>query len=100
MKNVTCLFLLLTLLVCNNLLAQNSPKKIFLKHIQVVEKLFKGDTIYDLETSIKFLESLTGTKSEINFGFVNTYEPTEQNLKDWKCWYKENKNFIYFFCFF
>lgn len=95
MKKIYFIFLLVITTSCKSYTSFNNSRKIFKSHIKVIERLFKGDTINNLEESIKFLEEITNIKSEINPGFVNTFEPSEETLKKWKFWYKKNKRFLY-----
>ena len=75
--------------------SQNKAEKIFKNHIRVIENLTDEKVIYDLDSTISFLENLTGIKSEIYPGFTITYAPSEQNLKDWKSWFEKNKKRLY-----
>ncbi len=48
-----------------------------------------------LEVARIFLEKTTQIESEADFGFDGAYPPTENDLKKWETWYKENKHLLY-----
>ncbi len=96
MKKNNHFFLLFFLIVFNLCGAQNA-KKIFREKLSVVENYHKGKKTFitELKKSAIFLTELT----EIQFEIYDSYEMSEvtskQNLKDWKIWYKKNKNNLY-----
>lgn len=47
------------------------------------------------ETDVFFIEKLTNIECNYTEGFDILYEPTEQNLRDWKKWYDKNKDKLY-----
>lgn len=72
--------------------------KIFNYHIGVVDNFIKSEYIDDdtsLRRSIEFLERITKIKSDYSDQYVMFCNPTKNNLKDWKRWYKKNKNKLY-----
>jgi hypothetical protein len=95
MKASIYISLLLLIVSCKSTLSQNSPQKIFQNHISVVEQLLKGEEVSNLKTTIEFLEEITNIKSEVDIGWEIMYSPSEQNLKDWKTWYRNNKKLLY-----
>ncbi len=95
MKLLTCICVLLSTISCKSITAQNDPQKIFQEHIKVIECLLKGEEVHNLKSTVEFLEETTDIKSEVDFGWEIMYSPTDQNLKDWKDWFKKNKNRLY-----
>ena len=74
------------------------PDKVFSYHIGVVENFIKSEYIDDdtsLRRSIEFLERITKIKSDFADQHVLFYNPTKKNVKDWKRWYKKNKERLY-----
>jgi len=74
-------------------------QKIYIKNIKLIddyvlhEKAIKNGI--DLESAVKFLEKLTDIKSDVD-DFEFMIEPSEKNLKQWKKWFKKNKEKLYF----
>jgi len=67
-------------------------------NINIVESYIKGQCIKegnDLEKAVKFLDEITGIASYTSMDFFDNIEPSEGNLLDWKIWYKNNKNLLY-----
>lgn len=95
MKLSIYLFVLLIFFGCKSVVTQNNPNQIFEAHLKIIEKLLNEETVEKLEPSVKFLEEITGIKSEVDIGVELLSFPTEQNLKDWKSWYKKNKSSLY-----
>ncbi len=91
---------LLLLLLCSCAAKKSEHKSassIYESQITVVEKFLDGKKIKGtgLTDAILFLEELTSIDSEVGDGFVDTYEPTLKNVKDWNEWYKSNKHLLY-----
>ncbi|WP_109436434.1 hypothetical protein [Aquimarina sp. AU119] len=58
---------------------------------------FKSDTVdgEKLYSIISFFEQLTDIKSDVTESYDPIYQPTQENLKNWQDWYKENKHLLY-----
>ncbi len=98
MRKTIYLILVIVIFACTNQKqVENRAQAIFNNNILVIEKYLKGETIEGtgLNDSVLFLEGLTGIKSDIFEGIDKLLDPTEKNLQDWKNWYKNNKNLIY-----
>lgn len=82
----------------NNFKQNNKAQSEFLLNIKIIEKfiLDKGTNNTEiLDSAVLFLERITNIESEKYEGFELYYFPNEQNLKDWKDWYKKNKKRLY-----
>ena len=91
----TFIFCVLTSIV----IGQN-PNRIFKSHLKIIENflsLKNGESMTSdkFMPSVLFLEDLTGIKCDMQQGFVMVKEPSQKNLNDWKSWYAENKNRLY-----
>lgn len=49
----------------------------------------------DTDEVIHFLEMITEIESEAELGYSGYDPPTENDLKKWQDWYKENKHLLY-----
>lgn len=81
-----------------NISAQNA-KEIFLENLTAFENLQKDENasislnmIYEAR---KFLIELTGISYEIEKSFDMPISPPEQTLKDWRNWFEQNKEKLY-----
>lgn len=78
--------------------SQDKVESVYKTNIAIVENFIKVGFIEEestLSNSIVFLEQLTKIKSDFKDQFQMFYTPTIQNLKDWKKWFKENKQKLY-----
>ncbi len=68
-------------------------------HLKVIEDFvdFKVDTIDsdELRRSITFFEVLTGLECDTTESYFPVDEPSKKNLEDWKEWYSQNIDFLY-----
>lgn len=72
--------------------------KVFFYHIGVVENFVNVGYIDDdsiLRCSVEFLEKLTQVKSKAIEQRDFFYNPSKQNIKDWKKWFRKNKESLY-----
>lgn len=74
-------------------------QEIYLNHLQTIESFVKvesnsieGNT---LDEAILFLESITSISSSVTQNYDPQKFPSQQNLDDWKMWYSENKQLLY-----
>lgn len=95
MKKTIYFILFIYISSCKCLKPNNKAQEDYLFHIKKIENLFEGHKTSDLDKSVLFLEGLTGVMSEVNNGIEILYEPTKQNLRDWKKWYNRNKDKLY-----
>ena len=78
--------------------SQDKAESVYKTNIAIVENFLKVGFIEEestLSNSIVFLEQLTKIKSDFKDQFQMFYTPTIENLKDWKKWFKENKQKLY-----
>ncbi len=100
MKNGSFLMFILMIVSCRSATAQvntHSPQRIFEEKIVIIERFFT-DAYTDgkkITEAAKFLEDVTGIKSDIDYGEPPLISPSKNNLKDWKAWYKKNKKLLY-----
>ncbi|WP_445456788.1 hypothetical protein [Flavobacterium sp. HNIBRBA15423] len=94
------LFLLLIIFSSckSKLIDKDLAGRVYNYHIGVVENYLKNSYIDDdssLNRSIIFLENISKIKSDVIEQRDFFYSPSFKNLKDWKRWYKKNKNKLY-----
>ncbi len=82
-------------------------KNIYKKHLSIIDQyldLFETkDTIVKIDdhiakgfdSAITFLEKTTAIESDIFSSFDRLYEPSKENYKDWKAWYKLNRKELF-----
>jgi hypothetical protein len=97
MKKCVYLCVVLTLCGCKSIHAQQRPQLFFEENLKTIEKFLGGEQIQGtkLMDSAIFLQQVTNIKSDMYQGFDEFYTPSEHNLKDWKKWYKKNKDKLY-----
>lgn len=113
MKNI--LICSLIIFYCNTSYAQKvkstnkKATKIYKQHLLFIDKyldLFDkapiGATVdlKDIDTdkfneAISFLEKLTNIYCDTFYSYIGEGEPSRENYKDWKSWYKLNKKSLY-----
>lgn len=93
------LLILLSNVCCSSCKKQDyKAQKEFLLRLEIIEKFLidKGTNNGEiLDSAVVFLENLTNVKSDFIPGKEITLVPSEQNLKDWKKWFKRNKMKLY-----
>ncbi|MCA6069501.1 hypothetical protein JI747_020275 [Chryseobacterium sp. RG1] len=68
------------------------------KNLNIVKMFIDGKVIKnvnDLEKASKSLSDLSNIESHKDKGFEFSITPTKGNYIDWKQWYKDNKNIIF-----
>ena len=105
MKNIfKIIFLLFSIFLlsftCKNYQdkSKNKAQREYLLNIKVVETFIKKkrkDVEDPLDEAVIFLQGLTGIESDFIPGWEPFVIPSSQNLKDWKDWYKKNKEKLY-----
>lgn len=99
MKIKIILLLVLFSFSCKSIYQYDDRREqVFFYHLGVVENFLsvgyidKGEY---LDNSIHFLEDLTKIKSDSYEGRDFFYEPSTQNLKEWKKWFRKNKENLF-----
>lgn len=72
--------------------------RVFLYHLSVIESFVNIGYIDEgsaLVRSYEFLEGMTGIKGDVVEQKELFYTPSKKNLKDWKKWFRDNRNKIY-----
>lgn len=104
MKSIVKLPLLLLYLLStvtnygNVQIKKNKAQKEYLNNLHIIQDcMYKGKKVSGevFDGAIFFLETTTNIKSNYSYGHEAFATPTEQNIKDWKNWYKRNKNLLY-----
>jgi len=84
-----------------------NASKIYKEHLSIIDQyldLFKTkDTIVSIDDhvakgfdkAIIFLEKITSIESDIFSSFDRLHEPSKENYRDWKAWYRLNKKKLY-----
>ena len=107
MKKICYIFFLISLFGKIN--AQVNVQKLIEYQLTVVENYLENvekakngkDSNVEIKNfdkafdAAKFLEELTGIKSDADEQFDRIYEPSRENLKNWKAWYWKNKKALY-----
>ena len=98
MRQIFFLFILLS--ACTSLNKKNELHKaqnIYLKNLEYIKKYVsrKNGTFENLDETVIFFENLTGIKSDIIHSYNPYYNPSKENLQNWKKWYELNKNKLY-----
>ena len=99
-KIVYVLFFIGSIYACKThyTLFDNKAQQIFKKNIEIIKKEINMKPFKEykeLEDAVLFLENITGIESIKSDGFIDMSEPSKGNLLDWKEWYKNNKNLLY-----
>ncbi|MFP9100652.1 hypothetical protein ACLI09_16505 [Flavobacterium sp. RHBU_24] len=77
---------------------KDMAERVFRYHIGVVENFIRVgyiDNDTPLRNSMLFLEKLTKMKGDISEQMVTWYTPTKHNVRDWRKWYRNNKDRLY-----
>jgi hypothetical protein len=98
-KAIYLIFILFANINFGQVQSINKAQQIYLENLKIINEFIanKGD-INDgeiVDNSIDFLEEITKIKSDFIPAYEIIYTPSEQNLKDWKNWYKKNKKLLY-----
>jgi len=84
-----------------------NASKIYKQHLSIIDQyldLFKTkDTIISIDDHIAkgfddaiiFLEKIPSIESDIFSSFDRLHEPSKENYRDWKAWYKLNRKKLY-----
>lgn len=85
---------------CNSIKTQkfNKAQIVYLEKLNFIELYNEGKiepSFKDLKEVAFFFEEITNIKADIYESIDSFIDPSEQNLKDWKEWYKNNKERLY-----
>lgn len=96
---LSILFLVATITNYGNIqIKKNKAQKEYLKNLHIIQDcIYKGKKVPGevFDSAIFFLETTTNIKSNYSYGQEVFAIPNEQNIKDWKNWYKRNKTLLY-----
>ena len=103
MKNsLQFFFTIIILSSCSSYNNLNKSQTIYISHLNKIEYFVKNKDreisldLGGLFPSIKLLENLTKIKSDLSESFESFPIPTRKNFKQWRNWYKINKDKLYF----
>lgn len=98
--NRIMILLVVMLFSCNSIKTQklNKAQIVYLEKLNFIGLYNEGKiepSSKDLKEVALFFEEITNIKANIFESFDPFIDPSEQNLLDWKEWYKNNKERLY-----